>query len=66
MDTCKLCGSDCQESSASSPLELLYWVVCPRCGEYEITDMAKDACPEEFVKEHLHFFVFGRTSFMDS
>jgi len=29
-------------------------VECPRCGEYEITDVAKDAQPDEFVKEHLY------------
>lgn len=27
---------------------------CPRCGEYEITDVARDAQPEEFVRTHLY------------
>lgn len=54
MARCKLCDSTCGEFNGSTPLEQAYRVECPRCGEYEITDVAKDAQPDEFVKKHLY------------
>jgi hypothetical protein len=33
----------------------MYRVDCPPCGEYEITDMAEDICPGEFLKSNLYF-----------
>ena len=54
MAKCKLCDSACEEFGSSTPLGQEYRVVCPRCGEYEITDMAQDAQPEEFVRAHLY------------
>ncbi len=54
MCNCKLCSSPCGEFSANSPLQQAYRVACPRCGEYEITDAAKDAYPEEFVGQHIY------------
>jgi hypothetical protein len=54
MAKCKICDSVCREFGASSPLGQEYRVECPRCGEYEITDVAKDVQPEEFVRTHLY------------
>ena len=54
MSTCKVCGSECLKFSAG-PLEQMYRIECPRCGEYEITDMAEDICPGEFIKSNLYF-----------
>jgi hypothetical protein len=53
MVNCRLCNGTCEESSDSF-LQRVYRLECPRCGEYEITDVAKNARLDELVKKHLY------------
>jgi len=48
MSEYKLCRRSCEEFSESA-LNLVYRVVCSHCGEYAITDAARDIEPTGFA-----------------
>jgi len=54
LEPCPVCGGKAKRYESSNALNSLYFVGCPRCGDYEITDTAVDFGPIPFVREHMY------------